>query len=438
MGIHPPAAHLIIEELRQLAEEGYDVSSLAGWRTRAEEAPASLTRQSYREVLALVHSLPRQPGYAYHEPSSLAEIRAARADGPRTIAHSLDDAALADRMLGAWLGRTAGCMLGKPIEGWPREQIRMALEHAGCYPLDGYFPRIPSPPEGMHYPGVDHPCLRGNIVKGERDDDMDYPLVGLLCLQARGGDFTSADVAHTWLHHLPAGCVYTAERVAYQNLVNEIEPPASGAYENPYREWIGAQIRADIWGWVNPGKPERAAEFAHRDACVSHVKNGIYGEMYFAAAMAAAMVVDDLDEVLRIALSEIPAECRLAEAVRDVTAWAAEDADWHDTMDRVFAKYGHYHGVHTINNAAVVLCGLLHSKGDYGKAICIAVMGGIDTDCNGATAGSVMGALLGAKALPLKWVAPLNDRLESIVIGYTDNRISELAERTLDLAKGLA
>ncbi|HOJ22665.1 MAG TPA: ADP-ribosylglycohydrolase family protein, partial [Armatimonadota bacterium] len=52
------------------------------------------------------------------------------------------------------------------------------------------------------------------------------------------------------------------------------------------------------------------------------------------------------------------------------------------------------------------------------------------TDCNGATAGSVLGTLLGANALPEAWVAPLNDRLHSIVTGFSETRLSELAQRT--------
>jgi hypothetical protein len=41
-----------------------------------------------------------------------------------------------------------------------------------------------------------------------------------------------------------------------------------------------------------------------------------------------------------------------------------------------------------------------------------------------------MGTMLGAKALPEKWIAPLHDRISSIVIGYTDTRLSRLARRT--------
>ena len=98
-------------------------------------------------------------------------------------------------------------------------------------------------------------------------------------------------------------------------------------------------------------------------------------------------------------------------------------------------KYGQYHPVHTINNAAIVLMGLIYGGGDYGKSISISVMGGLDTDCNGATVGSILGVILGGKGLPDKWIAPLKDRIESFVIGYSGSRISELADRTFRLAK---
>ncbi|HOS94117.1 MAG TPA: ADP-ribosylglycohydrolase family protein [Armatimonadota bacterium] len=437
MHFHPSAAEYILQEIQQLHEEGFDVRQLEPWADAARERPETLNHQSYRELLALAQGLPRQAEFAYIEPSCLAGIGRERPEGPRVLPLAFSDVVLADRIRGAWLGRTAGCMLGKPVEGWSRGDIRRLLEHAGAWPLDGYFPPVESLPEGMTFVSPSDPCLRGNITHGVRDDDMDYPLIGLACLEEAGGNLTSETVANTWLHRLPAGCVYTAERAAYRNLVNGISPPASGVFENPYREWIGAQIRADIWGWVSPGRPEQAARLAFRDACVSHVKNGIYGEMLFAAVLAAALAGDDVEEALWAGLSEIPRVSRLTEAITDVIEWSKTDDDWPATMDRVFSKYGRYHPVHTINNAAVVVCGLMHSRGDFGRAICIAVMGGIDTDCNGATAGSVMGALLGARALPAHWVDPLNDRLESIVVGMTSNRISDLAQRTLTLAKKL-
>ena len=63
------------------------------------------------------------------------------------------------------------------------------------------------------------------------------------------------------------------------------------------------------------------------------------------------------------------------------------------------------------------------------------IMGGLDTDCNGATAGSVLGALLGAHALPEHWTAPLHDTLHSAIDGFNVNRISDLAQRSVEMAE---
>ena len=439
-----PSESYLREELTALREEGFDTSApqaLLDGLAGTAEAEAGRARG---EIAAMLGSLPRQSDFHYEEPPDLGPIRAARPNGPRKIAGKLGKRFLADRTLGAWLGRAAGCLLGKPCEGWSHERIEKTLRAFGEWPLSGYWPSVSELPSGFRFlawgtpqePGVlyyhrpDNPCLRGNIKQMARDDDMDYPIIGLHILERFGPQFTTANVGQAWLDCLPYSQVYTAERVAYRNLVDGIEPPDTATHRNPYREWIGAQIRADIWGWARPGNPELAAELAFRDASLSHTKNGIYGEMFFAALLAAAFAEADLHRLIEIGLSEIPRNCRLREAVLDTVEWCDADPDWQTTWDRINAKYGHYHGVHTINNAAVVLMGLLHAKGDYEKAISIAVMGGWDTDCNGATAGAVMGTMLGAKALPAKWIAPLNDRISSIVIGYTDTKLSALAKRT--------
>lgn len=421
-------------ELVQLREEGCSVDDLQALYDDAIAHPAEAMKARLKQFFAEAAARKPEACFPYVEPSDLEGIRAARSTGPRKL--SVSAAQARDRIEGAWLGRTAGCMLGKPVEGWKRSEIEALLRHAGEYPLADYFPLVEDAPEGMRTfgPGAKS-CLRGHIRRGERDDDTDYTLLGLHVMETYGPDFTPAQVAAEWLGRLPFHRVYTAEREAYRNLVNDVMPPDSATHMNPYREWIGAQIRCDGFAYCAPGWPEKAAEFAWRDATVSHTKNGIYGEMFFAALIAACMATDDLHEAIAVAQAEVPENSRFAEVVRDTVAWCAEDAQWETTWERVMAKYGHYHPVHTLNNAALVLVGCLHAKGDLGQALCIAVMGGLDTDCNGATAGSVMGALLGASGVPAKWTAPLQDELHSALEGMNVNRISDLAQRTSKVAE---
>src|SRR5438045_415981 len=138
------------------------------------------------------------------------------------------------------------------------------------------------------------------------DDDLNYTVCGLAIVEKYGREFTPENVAEFWLQNLPLLHTCTAERVAYKNFTNNIMPPDSAIHRNPYREWIGAQIRADFWGYINPGDPQAAAEMASRDACVSHVKNGVSGEMWVAAMVAAAFTTDDINEIIEAGLAQIP------------------------------------------------------------------------------------------------------------------------------------
>lgn len=422
---------LIKAEIRQRREEGCHVEEIQSRIAAAMEGEVdeALLPELYDELMAL----PIDSAFPYSEPSSLADIRAARPDSPRKLDMDWDEERLYDRIYGAWLGRAAGCALGKPVEGWPKERIDKYLNTVDALPLDNYLP--------FHekiIPRTLRTSTRGNIEFMDRDDDLDFPILGLLALENKGAKMTARTIANTWLHYMPYGLVYTAENSAYRNFVQGIYPPESAEYRNPFREWIGAQIRADIFGYAAPAWPERAAELAFYDASISHTKNGIYGEMFVAAMISAAFVYDQFDDIVTAGLGEIPKNCRLAEAVKDTAAWCKAEDDWEAAWARISEKYGNYHGVHTINNAALVVMGLYYGIEDFEKGIVVTVRGGWDTDCTGATVGSILGVKFGAGSLPQKWVGVLNDRLKSAVREHNDNQFSQLAARTVEVAKIIA
>ena len=422
----------VLTEIKQRQEEGCDVAGLTAQQAEMESQGAD--DAEWRAFYKKLDALTPRDDFPYDEPTDLAGIKAKRPDGPRRLPGSLGDEALKDKMLGAWLGRCAGCALGKPTEGRERAWIRRYLEAAGAYPLSSYFPVMDPFPEGLALHDNYRETAQGFIRYMARDDDTDYTLMGLHILEDHGMEFETLHVGEEWLNHLPYTRTYTAERVAYRNLVDGLKPPETALVINPYREWIGAQIRADAFGYVTPGWPEKGAELGYRDAVLSHVKNGVYGEMLVAAMLSAAFLLDDVVEVIEVGLSEIPAQSRLAETVRDVLAWSQEISGWEAARDRLEEKYGHYSRVHTLNNAGVVLQALLYGEGDFTRTIGLAVMGGWDTDCNGATAGSILGAMLGGAALPEAWVAPLTDTVHTGLSGFGVARISDLAERTAALA----
>ena len=421
------------QEIKQREEEGCDVSGLREQHEAAGELEEGEKRQACETLLASLEALTPDPKYI--EPSDLESIREQRPAGPRRMQNLFSTEDLYNRAYGAWLGRCAGCLLGKPVEGWSRAAIRAVAEPDGNYPLTDYFAAV-TQPVGRRPLLSSNPCLRGQITRMERDDDIDYAVTGLLLLERHGYDFTTEHVAEFWLGELPFHKVYTAERVAYRNLVEGVPPSEAGAYRNPCREWIGAQIRADGLAYGCPGWPERAAELGYRDAHLSHRKNGIYGEMLVATMIAAAFVEDDIGMIIGIGLSEIPADSRLAEAVQRVQEWWQASKDWMAVADRIDEHYGDLQGCHTITNAAIVVLGLLAGAEDFTAGLAASIMPGYDTDCNGATVGSILGARCGAEALPPHWVEPLNDQIATIIASVHEARISDLARRTVRLVEG--
>ena len=424
--------HLIRPEMVQRREEGCDISDIEP-RVLATIEDESTQDHVFVELYDELIAINPDPSFPYEEPSELEAIKALRPEGPRRMEVAVSEQILRDRIYGGWLGRAAGCSLGKPVEGWPRKRIDEYLANTNALPLDDYIPYS----EGAISKYL-KASTRDNIEFMARDDDMDYPILGLIALERSGSELAPRDMANTWLSYMPFNMLYTAENVAYRNLVNRRWPPESANWRNPFREWIGAQIRADIFGYVAPGWPEKAAALAYQDASISHVKNGIYGEMFMAAMIAASFATDDIEEIINIGLSEIPKNCRLAEAARDTMSWCRETDDWEVVWDRIFEKYGHYHGVHTINNAALVVMGLMFGTTDYEKGIVLTVRGGWDTDCNGATVGSILGTKMGAESLPNKWIGVLSNRLMSVVRDFNDNQISDLADRTYEMAKRIS
>ncbi|MFA5205943.1 MAG: ADP-ribosylglycohydrolase family protein [Lentisphaeria bacterium] len=445
---HPLA--LLQGELVQLADEGWIIPE----RLRERVDMLHPVHDAYNEapILALyaeLEHLERDPGFDFVQPNELDAIRRERPDGPRQLPLKLTDDELLDRLHGAWTGRACGCALGKPVEGLGmhgfqgrngREAIRHYLQQRGHWELDYYF----SGPEAADgSPVWCQASWRENIAYMEPDDDIHYSLIGLKVLEERGPEFCWHDVADCWNNSLPYNAICTAETQAILNYnlrrPRGLDPsgvvPVTAAFtrrhNNPYREWIGAQIRADGWAYACAGNPELAAEFAWRDASWTHTANGIYGEMFMAAVIAAAFVEHDPARLVEIGLSEIPRRCRLAAAVREALAWIPECPTFEAFMERVEQRHAGMSPVHTVNNALIVVMSLFYGKMAPDRSICVSVMGALDTDCNGATTGSIVGAAAGRRHFGGKLAAPLHDTVKPLVFGFQQTTFAELAERTL-------
>ena len=434
---YPAAAEI---EYKQCLDEGLEVEPYKQLFAEVQKLPRSEAQKQFGDALfELVCSLKQKEGYKYNEPSDLDGIKALRK------AYKLNVKPLGngdyDKVYGAWMGRICGCMHGKPVECVRTDVFVPFLKETGNYPLSRYIYRSDLTDEICEkysaFPFKEK-LYADEISCMPWDDDTNYVVLDQIIIGKYGKDFTAANVAEAWLEYQKKDAYCTAERVAFCNFVNGFKPPYSAMYKNPYREWIGAQIRGDYYGYIFPGDPEKASEAAFKDASISHVKNGIYGEMFVAAALAIAACTDNMTDILRGALAYVPATSRFYEEVSSGIDMYENGAKKDEVFAYIHEKYDEYTGYgwcHTNPNAMIVAASLLFGKGDYGKSICMAVETGFDTDCNGATVGSIFGMAHGIKSISEYWIEPINDMLETTVFGLGTVKVSDRAKLTLEHIK---
>jgi ADP-ribosylglycohydrolase len=104
---------------------------------------------------------------------------------------------------------------------------------------------------------------------------------------------------------------------------------------------------------------------------------------------------------------------------------------WQAFMDWLDAELGWMSPVHTINNALICIMSIYYGRMDPDESISIAVMAGLDTDCNGATVGSITGAASGRRGFGPVYAPQLHDRIEPQVFGFQGITMEELARRCL-------
>jgi len=407
-------------EYNQCMEEGLDIEKYKDLFDKTALMPTSEAKKEIADgIFKLITTAKTREGYPYNEPSTLDEIKSLR---KKLVTLPTDiNGDKHSKVSGAWFGRIAGCMLGKTVEGIKTEELVPFLKESGNYPMHRYILSTDVTDEVSQkykFP-LKHRPLADKISAMPSDDDTNYTVLYQLVIEKYGKNFTSADVANAWMQYQPKTAYCTAERVAYCNFIKGFMPPVSAVYQNPYREWIGAQIRADYFGYINPGDPEKAAEMAFRDASISHIKNGIYGEMFASAMLAASYVTSDIKTIILAGLSEIPSTSRLYEQVMFVLNGFENGVSKEACFKDIHEKYDEHtsHGwCHTISNAMIVTASLLYGGGDYGKSICMAVETGFDTDCNGATVGSILGLAYGIEAIDEYWTKPFCSKLTTDII----------------------
>jgi len=281
-----------------------------------------------------------------------------------------------DKILGCWLGKSIGGTLGMPFEGTP-DQLHLT-----------------------HYNPVP--------TRSVPNDDLELQLLWLKLIEEHGMALRASDFATIWQQY---SCDMDEYAVARWNLRRGLVPPLTGLHNNWFTDGMGAAIRSEIWACLFPGNPKMAAKFAREDACVDHHGNGIYAEMFLAAAESIAFGTTDRATIVQQALSFIPSDCRIAKAVN--YAWNLADSDPEPNSARIslLRQYGSHNFTDVSMNLAFMAYALNHGGGDFAKTLLTAVNFGMDTDCTGATMGSLLGIIIGADAIPDDWKGPIGESI---------------------------
>lgn len=152
-----------------------------------------------------------------------------------------------------------------------------------------------------------------------------------------------------------------------------------------------------------------------------------------------AAVCDDITEIIKAGLAQIPKTSRLHESICNVLEWHKNGMSCDECFAKIHKLYDENNShdwTHTISNAMIVCIALLYGEGDFGKSICIAVQTGFDTDCNDATVGSVLGMRNGIDGIGDEWKKPVAGKLDTTIFGVGRVSIVDMAEKTIGHIEG--
>lgn len=336
---------------------------------------------------------------------------------------TFNESQLLDKIKGGWAAQTIGVAYGGPTEFRYKEQMI---------------------PDSVVIPWGDPDYVKNwmNSFPG-LFDDIYMDLTFMEVYNRYGLDAPIDSLASAFAH---AGyMLWEANQTARYNILNGIRPPQSGYWRNnPHANDIDFQIEADFAGLLSPGMPNTAAVFCDSVGHIMNYGDGWYGGVYMAAMYSLAYVCDSVEFVVKEALKCIPDSSRYYNVISDVInaydenpedwtyAWQMCADRWHNEPACPTGVMQPYNIDAALNSAYVVI-GLLYGKGDFGKTLEIATRCGQDSDCNPASAGGILGTMLGYSNIPEEWLKPLQEA-EDIKFAFTSSTLNDTYKMNFEQA----
>jgi hypothetical protein len=330
-----------------------------------------------------------------------------------------------DKIAGGWAGQTIGCTYGGPTEF-----------HFEGTMIQDYQP-VPWNDHYIKWYFENSPGLYDDVYM-----DLSFVEVFDKC----GLDAPVDSFANSFAH---AGFpLWHANQAARYNILNGLKPPASGLWlNNPHADCIDFQIESDFAGLMSPGMPNAAAEICDKIGHIMNSGDGWYGGVYVAEMYSLGFISDDILYIVTEALKSIPDSTDFYRCISDVIAWhKMYPDDWKQTWFEVERKWSedigcpsgvfYPYNIDAKVNCAYVVIGLLYGEGDFNNTIDIATRCGQDSDCNPATAGGILGTIIGYEKIPAFWKKSLKEVMD-INFSYTDISINKACKMGYKQASGM-
>ena len=360
----------------------------------------------------------------------LCSCSGSQGDNPHTQSvypdeFTLTKTALMDKIKGGWAGQVIGCTYGGPTE----------FKYNGTM-IQDYIP-IVWDDSRMEWYYHNAPGLYDDIY-------MDLTFVDIF--EKEGLDAPALSHAKAFAN--AEYNLWHANQAARYNILNGMEPPASGHWENnPHADDIDFQIEADFAGLMNPGMVNSSSEICDRIGHIMNYGDGWYGGVYVAAMYSLAFYSDDVPFLVTEALRTIPEESQFFQCIHDVITWHSQfPDDWKRTWFEVEKKWSSDIGcpdgvfqpfnIDAKINAAYIVIGMLYGEGDFGKSVDISTRCGQDSDCNPASVGGIMGTMLGYDNIPSDWKQGL-DKVEGMDFKYTTISLDDTYDMSFRQALGM-
>ena len=327
-----------------------------------------------------------------------------RVSWPERAKVSMQDNAYSKAISNGWWAQIVGAAVGTALEGYTADQL------AAKFGPIRHYPRKPN----------------------TFNDDITYEICFLEAYAERGPKVTSNDIAERWTGLIPFG--WSAEGIALEHLHRGLMPPASGATNNPFDEWIGAQMRGAICGMVVPGDAREAARLAWIDGEISHTSNGILGEVFNAVLCARAFVVKDIRQLTAEVISLIPGETEYGAVVRNALANCQRASTWQEAWRACDQELVAYHWIHVYPNAAAQVVALWFGHESFDLMLEIICGCGHDVDCNAAQILCAFAIAKGDGAIDRRWLDPLGTDIHTYMRRPTEIAFAELVRQTLAAA----